>query len=156
MTPANENKPGHPGVRTEGSTDALPLAPAMSVALDAARMPRRSTLVDRRVLRITAVSVVLGAAAAVIAKLLTMLIGLVTNLAFYGRWSTAFSSPADAVPHLGWWVIVIPALGGLIVGVMARWGSRAIRGHGIPEAMEQVLLNESKIPPRITFLKPIS
>ena len=156
MTAANENEPGHPGVRTEGSTDALPLAPSMSASLDAARMPRRSTLVDKRVLRITAVSVVLGALAAVIAKLLTALIGLVTNLAFYGRWSTAFSSPADAVPHLGWWVVVIPAVGGVIVGVMARWGSRAIRGHGIPEAMEQVLLNESKIPPRITFLKPIS
>ncbi|OOG59586.1 chloride channel protein [Rhodanobacter sp. C03] len=156
MTAANENEPGHPGVRTEGSTDALPLAPSMSASLDAARMPRRSTLVDKRVLRITAVSIVLGALAAVIAKLLTALIGLVTNLAFYGRWSTAFSSPADAVPHLGWWVVVIPAVGGVIVGVMARWGSRAIRGHGIPEAMEQVLLNESKIPPRITFLKPIS
>jgi H+/Cl- antiporter ClcA len=156
MTPANENEPGHPGVRTEGSTDALPLAPTMGLSLDAARMPRRSTLVDRRVLRITAVSVVLGALAALIAKLLTALIGLVTNLAFYGRWSTAFSSPADAVPHLGWWVVLIPALGGVVVGFMARWGSRAIRGHGIPEAMEQVLLNESKIPPRITFLKPIS
>lgn len=147
---------GHSDVRTEGSTDALPLSPSLGVTLDAARMPRRSTLVDRRVLRITAVAVVLGAAAAVIAKLLTMLIGLVTNLAFYGRWSTAFSSPADAVPHLGWWVVVIPAIGGVIVGLMARWGSRAIRGHGIPEAMEQVLLNESKIPPRITFLKPVS
>jgi H+/Cl- antiporter ClcA len=128
----------------------------MGAALDAARMPRRSTLVDRRVLRITAVSIVLGVLAALIAKLLTALIGVVTNLAFYGRWSTAFSSPADAVPHLGWWVVLVPVVGGLIVGVMARWGSRAIRGHGIPEAMEQVLLNESKIPPRITFLKPIS
>ncbi|GAA0723477.1 hypothetical protein GCM10009105_35520 [Dokdonella soli] len=53
-------------------------------------------------------------------------------------------------------MIVVPAIGGLIVGAMARWGSQAIRGHGIPEAMEQVLLNESKIAPRITFLKPVS
>jgi H+/Cl- antiporter ClcA len=156
MTVASENDPGRPAVRTEGSTDALPLAPTMGMSLDAARMPRRSTLVDRRVLRITAVSIVLGVLAALIARLLTALIGVVTNLAFYGRWSTAFSSPAGAVPHLGWWVILVPVAGGLIVGVMARWGSRAIRGHGIPEAMEQVLLNESKIPPRITFLKPIS
>jgi H+/Cl- antiporter ClcA/CBS domain-containing protein len=50
----------------------------------------------------------------------------------------------------------VPVIGGLIVGAMARWGSRAIRGHGIPEAMEQVLLNESKIPPRMTWLKPVS
>ncbi|HET8711764.1 MAG TPA: chloride channel protein, partial [Spongiibacteraceae bacterium] len=62
--------------------------------------------------------------------------------------------PADN--HLGLWVVVVPVLGGLIVGVMARWGSRAIRGHGIPEAMEQVLLNESRIPARITWLKPVS
>src|SRR6185312_4863679 len=156
MTSPADNTPGHADVRTEGSTDALPFSPALGTTLDAAKMPRRSTLVDRRVLRITVVSVVLGIGAALIAKILTMLIGLITNLVFYGRVSAAFSSPADAVPHLGWWVVLIPALGGVIVGIMARWGSRAIRGHGIPEAMEQVLLNESKIPPRITFLKPIS
>jgi H+/Cl- antiporter ClcA/CBS domain-containing protein len=63
---------------------------------------------------------------------------------------------SPAFNHLGAWVIVIPAIGGLIAGVMARWGSRAIQGHGIPEAMEQVLLNESRIAPRITFLKPVS
>jgi H+/Cl- antiporter ClcA len=53
-------------------------------------------------------------------------------------------------------VIIVPVIGGLIVGIMARFGSAAIRGHGIPEAMEQVLTNESKIKPVITFLKPIS
>jgi H+/Cl- antiporter ClcA len=154
MTPPTEKPAPPPGVRLEGSTDALPLSPALGVSLDVTRMPRRSTLVDRRVLRITAVSVVLGVAAAFIAQILTALIGLVTNLAFYGRVSTEFSSPAGH--HLGAWVIAVPVVGGLIVGAMARWGSRAIRGHGIPEAMEQVLLNESKIPPRITFLKPVS
>ena len=156
MTSPADRLPGHDDVRTEGSTDALPLSPSLGATLDAAKMPRRSTLVDRRVLHITAVSLALGVAAALVAKVLTMLIGLITNLVFYGRVSTAFSSPAGAVPHLGWWVVVIPALGGVVVGFMARWGSRAIRGHGIPEAMEQVLVNESKIPPRITFLKPVS
>ena len=149
-----DRPPEHESVRTEGSTDALPVAPALGLALDAARMPRKSTLVDRRVLLITALAVLIGAAAAAVAQLLTGLIGLVTNISFYGRWSAAFSSPADN--HLGAWVIVVPAIGGVLVGVMARWGSSAIRGHGIPEAMEQVLLNESKIAPRITFLKPIS
>jgi len=86
--------------------------------------------------------------------LLTSLIGLVTNLAFYGRVSTAFISPADN--RLGLWVLVVPAIGGLLVGVLARYGSRAIRGHGIPEAMEQILVGGSRIPPRITFLKPLS
>lgn len=81
------------------------------------------------------------------------LIGLVTNLSFYGRWSLAFTSPAGNT--LGAWVLVVPVLGGLIVGVMARWGSPAIRGHGIPEVMERVLVGESRIPPRVTLLKPV-
>lgn len=143
-----------PRVESVASTDALPIAPALGLALDAARMPRRSTIADRRVVLIAAVAIIIAIAAALIAQLLSALIGVVTNLAFYGRWSIAFSSPADN--HLGAWVIVVPVVGGLIVGAMARWGSQAIRGHGIPEAMEQVLLNESKIAPRITFLKPVS
>jgi len=141
-------------VESVASTDALPIAPALGLALDDARMPRRSTIADRRVVLVAAVAVVIAIAAALIAQLLTALIGVVTNLAFHGRWSTTLSSPADN--HLGAWVIAVPVVGGLIVGAMARYGSRAIRGHGIPEAMEQVLLNESKIAPRITFLKPVS
>ena len=151
MTP--ENNP-HPHLRDEASTDALPVSPALGASLDAARMPRRSTLVEPRVLFVCALAALLGVAAAFIARILVALISLVTNAAFYGRWSIENVQPAGH--HLGAWVIVVPVIGGLIVGLMARWGSRAIRGHGIPEAMEQVLLNESKIPPRITFLKPIS
>ncbi|MEP6881745.1 MAG: chloride channel protein [Dokdonella sp.] len=117
-------------------------------------MPRQFRPLDRRVLRITALAIVLGGVATLIAQALTALIGLITNLVFYGRLSTAFVDPVNH--HRGAWVIIVPALGGLIVGVMARWGSRAIRGHGIPEAMEQVLRNESRIPPRVTWLKPVS
>lgn len=103
---------------------------------------------------VTAMSLLLGLAVGVVARMLTALIGFFTNLAFYGRLSFSFASPAGN--HLGLWVILIPALGGIVVGAMARWGSRAIRGHGIPEAMEQVLVNESRIPPMITWLKPLS
>jgi CIC family chloride channel protein len=149
-TPPSE----HPHLRDEAITGALPVAPALGVSLDAARMPRRSTLVEPRVLLLCAVAVVLGVCAAFIAQLLVALIALVTNAAFYGRWSVEAVSPTGH--QLGPWVVVVPVIGGLIVGVMARWGSRAIRGHGIPEAMEQVLLNESKIPLRVTFLKPVS
>ncbi|TNY27275.1 chloride channel protein [Fulvimonas soli] len=117
-------------------------------------MPRQFRPLSWRVVWIAALALALGALVALVARLLTALIGLVTNLAFHGRWSTAFGSPEGH--HLGAWVIVVPALGGLVVGAMARWGSRAIRGHGIPEAMEQVLLNESRIPPRMTWLKPVS
>lgn len=133
---------------------SLPVAPSLDPTLAAAQMPRQFRPLDRRVLWISFVAMLLGACVAGVAKLLTALIGLFTNLAFYGRWSAEFVSPAGN--HLGQWVIVVPVIGGLIVGVMARWGSRAIRGHGIPEAMEQVLLNESRIPPRITWLKPVS
>jgi H+/Cl- antiporter ClcA/predicted transcriptional regulator len=144
----------HPNLREEAITGAMPVAPALGASLDAASMPRRSTLVEPRVLLLCAVAIALGVGAAFIARILVALISLVTNAAFYGRWSVENVSPAGH--HLGMWVIVVPVIGGLIVGLMARWGSRAIRGHGIPEAMEQVLLNESKIPPRITFLKPVS
>ena len=146
--------PSHPHLRDDAITDALPVAPALGASLDAARMPRRSTLVEPRVLLLCGVAVVLGVCAAFIAQLLVALIALVTNISFYGRWSVDNVSPAGHA--LGPWVVVVPVLGGIVVGLMARWGSRAIRGHGIPEAMEQVLLNESKIPPRITFLKPVS
>ncbi len=150
MNASHPDQPVHAGADEGG----VPIAPALDDTLAAARIPRTTVLVDKRVVLISAISILLAVAAACFAQFLTALIGLVTNVSFFGRWSTAFSSPAGN--HLGLWVIAIPVLGGIVVGAMARWGSAAIRGHGIPEAMEQVLLNESKIPPRITFLKPIS
>ncbi|HTL46452.1 MAG TPA: chloride channel protein [Verrucomicrobiae bacterium] len=83
-----------------------------------------------------------------------MLIDFVTNLSFFGRASFHPASPADH--HLGLLVIIVPVIGGFIVGLMARYGSSAIRGHGIPEAMEQVLFNESRISPRVAIFKPLS
>ncbi len=158
MTPLTSEPAAKPTAqaRVEGSgvTDALPVAPGLGLALEAAHLPRKSTLAGRRVVLIAAVAVVLAIAAAFIARILMALIGLVTNLAFFGRWSMDFVAPAPNA--LGPWVILVPAVGGLAVGVMARWGSQAIRGHGIPEAMEQVLLNQSRIAPRVMFLKPVS
>jgi H+/Cl- antiporter ClcA/CBS domain-containing protein len=98
--------------------------------------------------------VALGFSAAITAQVLIRLIAFVTNLAFFGRLSLSECSPADNA--LGWWVVIVPVGGALIVGLMARYGSKAIRGHGIPEAMEQVLTNQSRIPARIAFLKPTS
>ncbi|WP_345779993.1 chloride channel protein [Luteibacter aegosomatis] len=133
---------------------AIPLAPSLDQALVDAHMPTRLPVVDRRVVRLCLWAIGLGLAVGGVARLLTLLIGFVTNLAFYGRLGTSFASPAGH--HLGLWVVLLPSLGGIIVGIMARWGSRAIRGHGIPEAMEQVLTNESRIPARMTWLKPLS
>ena len=138
----------------ERSSGRLPVAPSMAPTLDSVRVPLERSPIDRRVLFIGALGIGLGLVAGVIAKELTALIGLITNLAFYGRWSTTFVGPAGN--HLGAFVVLVPVVGGLVVGLMARYGSAAIRGHGIPEAMEQVLFNESRIPARITFLKPIS
>ena len=109
---------------------------------------------DRRILAVSGIAIAIGLVAALVAQALGRLIGLVTNLAFYGRLSSDFVSPADH--SLGGFVLVVPVLGGVIVGLMARYGSTAIRGHGIPEAMEQVLTNRSRIPPRMTVLKPLS
>src|SRR5690606_10910639 len=85
---------------------------------------------------------------------LVEVINLITNISFHGIFSFAENTPADNA--LGLWVIIVPIIGGLLVGIMAKLGSPAIRGHGIPEAMEQILTNESKIKPIITLLKPIS
>jgi H+/Cl- antiporter ClcA len=136
------------------SRASLPVSPSLDSTLIAAHLPRIFRPLDRRVLWVTGMALLLGVAVGVVAKILTALIGLITNLAFYGRWNFSFTSPVGN--HLGLWVILVPVVGGLVVGAMARWGSRAIRGHGIPEAMEQVLLNESRIPPMITWLKPLS
>lgn len=103
---------------------------------------------------IASLSVMLAFVVAGVAQVLTALIGLVTNLAYFGRLRTEMVSPAGHA--LGAWAIVVPVLGGVIVGIMARHGSRAIRGHGIPEAMEHVLRNDSRIPPIMTWLKPTS
>ena len=111
-------------------------------------------MVDARVVFICVLSIVIAAAAGVVAQALTRLIGFVTNLAFYGRVSSVFVSPA--ANRLGPLVILVPIAGAVVVGLMARYGSAAIRGHGIPEAMEQVLLNKSRIPARVTVLKPVS
>src|SRR5690242_4156654 len=107
-----------------------------------------------RILLVSFLAAGIGLIAGCIAFLLYKLIGLFTNLAFYGHFSTMFVSARHN--HLGWWVIPIPVIGGLIVGIMAKYGSPKIKGHGIPEAMEAVLVNRSRIEPRVAILKPIS
>jgi H+/Cl- antiporter ClcA/CBS domain-containing protein len=141
-------------IENTATREGLPVETAAGPMLAEARIPLERSLIDKRVVLLCAWSVLLALATGFIAQGLVRIIGLVTNLAFYGRWSFDFVSPADH--HLGAFVVVVPVIGGVIVGIMARYGSKAIRGHGIPEAMEQVLLNESRIPARVTFLKPLS
>ncbi|MDB4888092.1 MAG: Cl-channel voltage-gated family protein, partial [Gemmatimonadetes bacterium] len=147
------------GTGTARADGAIPVSPGLELEREAYataehQVPDVYMPVDRRTVFICGLALVIAAAAGVVARLLVMLIGLITNLAFFHRASTAFSSPADA--NVGAWVLVIPVVGALVVGVMARYGSAAIRGHGIPEVMEKVLRGESRIPMRVMFLKPLS
>jgi len=107
-----------------------------------------------RVLSISLLATAIGALSAFVALALLRLIGLFTNLFFFGRWETSLVSPAGN--HLGAFVVLVPIAGALIIGVMARYGSERIRGHGIPEAIEAILINASCVEPRVAFLKPLS
>ncbi|MBI3831694.1 MAG: chloride channel protein [Planctomycetes bacterium] len=144
----------NPKLSAASTTEGLPISPSLGPALAQALVPPHETILDRRSLFICALCVGLALAAAFLAELLIHLIALITNLSFYGRLSAEAASPAGNT--LGWWVVLVPVAGALLVGLMARYGSKAIRGHGIPEAMEQVLTNQSRIPPRVTWLKPVS
>ncbi|MFN2531793.1 MAG: chloride channel protein [Pyrinomonadaceae bacterium] len=109
---------------------------------------------DKRVLVLSLMATVIGALSALVAQALVWLIATITNVAFYGRLSSFFISPANH--RLGVWVIFIPIIGGLIIGLMARYGSEKIRGHGIPEALEAILFGRSRMEPKIALLKPLS
>ncbi|MEY2395055.1 MAG: hypothetical protein QOF94_1400 [Acidobacteriaceae bacterium] len=115
---------------------------------------KSAPLAPFRMLLVSFLAALIGLVAGVVAFALYKLIGLFTNLFFFHRWSADFSSAQHN--HLGWLVIVIPVIGGLMVGVMAKYGTSKIKGHGIPEAMEAVLFNRSRIAPRVAILKPIS
>ncbi len=111
--------------------------------------------VDHRMLIVALVALPIGALAGVAAFVLLKLIGLVTNLVFFHRTATDLVAPDAA--HDPWWLILLaPIVGGLIVGLMARFGSEKIRGHGMPEAIEAILTGGSRVSPKVTVLKPLS
>jgi chloride channel protein, CIC family len=114
----------------------------------------RDFTVDRRVWLLSGVSIGIGACATALAVLLLRCIALSTNLFYYHRFSLAPVSPAGS--PLGYWMVIVPVIGGLLVGLMARFGSDKIRGHGIPEAIEAILLHRAKVDPKVAILKPIS
>ncbi|KAA0087886.1 chloride channel protein [Trinickia soli] len=109
---------------------------------------------DVRLLRISAIAAVGGALSTVAADFLLHLIRLFTNLFFFQTLSTANRSPAENT--LGWLVVAAPVIGGLLVGLIARFGSEQIRGHGIPEAIEAILFGKSKMSPKVAVLKPLA
>jgi len=145
--------------RSITSETAIPVAPGFdTIAVTAdtqLRAPAEYEPVDQRTIILTAIAALIGVSAGVVAQVLVHLIGFVTNIAFYGRFSLAFVSPGGGhrAPAA---LLLIPVLGAIVVGIMARYGSAAIRGHGIPEVMEKVLFGESRIPARLLILKPLS
>src|SRR5580698_480240 len=109
---------------------------------------------DWRVIPISLLAIAIGLISSVVAWALLRLIGLFTNLFYYHRWNTALVSPAGN--SLGVWAVLVPVAGSLIIGLMARYGSERIRGHGIPEALESILIHGSRVEPKLAILKPIS
>jgi len=109
---------------------------------------------DVRLLPISAIAAVGGALSTVAADFLLHLIRFFTNLFFFQTFSTANHSPAENT--LGWFVVAAPVIGGLLVGLIARYGSEQIRGHGIPEAIEAILFGKSKMSPKVAVLKPLA
>ncbi|MFL5774313.1 MAG: chloride channel protein [Flavisolibacter sp.] len=132
----------------------IPVSVSLEDTITAAAMPLQSGADKKRIVFISLVAIIIAVLISGIAKALVYLINLVTNIFFHHVISISNGSPATHI--LGIWVIIVPVIGGILVGLMALYGSKAIRGHGIPEAMEQILTNQSKIRPSITYLKPIS
>jgi chloride channel protein, CIC family len=114
----------------------------------------RDFTVDSRVWLLSAVALLIGICGAVLAVVLLRMIAFFTNLFYFHRISLLPVSPAANT--LGYWAVLVPIVGGIIVGLMARYGSDRIRGHGIPEAIEAILLNRARVEPKVAALKPIS
>lgn len=106
------------------------------------------------ILKLIPLTIIVGIIGAFVALILVWLIGFITNMLYYQRVDFHLVSPRDNT--LGILSVAIPVVGGIIVGLMARYGSERIRGHGIPEAMETILVGGSKVEPKLTILKPVS
>src|SRR5690348_10401099 len=143
----------------------LPLLHSAPHGAADARMPTTVTTRDvrhlgdfsttPRMLVIAGLAIPIGAVAACVAWLLLKLIGLITNAVFYHRVDTSLVAPG-AAHHNPLVILCAPIVGGLVIGVMARYGSEKIRGHGMPEAIEAILMGGSKVEPRVAVLKPVS
>src|SRR5690242_11501719 len=107
-----------------------------------------------RIIPISLLAIGIGIVSTYVAFLLLRLIGFFTNLFYFGRIDSTLVSPAGH--HLGGWAVLVPVAGALVIGLMARYGSERIRGHGIPEAIESILINGSRVQPRLAILKPLS
>ena len=120
----------------------------------ARRIHPSDALFHRRDIFLSLLAIFIGVIIGVLAEVLKLLINLVTNISYYHYFS--FSEATPEYNNLGHWALFIPALGGLIVGLIARFVNKGVYGHGLPETMEKILLNDSLIQKRMLFLKPIA
>ncbi len=109
---------------------------------------------EPEVIRICIYALLVGLVAGLVAQALLELIYFFTNVCFYGKFSFAITNPAHN--HLGLWEILIPPIGGLLVGIMIYFWEPTLKGHGIPEAMESVLFGKSRMRIRVAILKPLA
>ncbi|MFZ0284239.1 MAG: chloride channel protein [Terriglobales bacterium] len=115
---------------------------------------KRRPAVQERLLVISALGVVVGAVSGLVAEALLRAINSLTDLLFFGKLSSAYLPPNQHLRH--WWMIFLPAAGGLAVGLLIHYFSPEIKGDGIPEAMAVVLTKGSVVKPRVGFFKPLS
>jgi H+/Cl- antiporter ClcA len=116
----------------------------------------RDFTADWRLVWLSLLAIPVGLLCAVVALTLLRLIGLFTNIFYFQQFSISDGLISPAENGLGWLAIFVPVIGGLIIGFMARYGSERIRGHGIPEAMEAILIGRSRMQPKVAVLKPLS
>ncbi len=121
-------------------------------------MEKRDFTADLRLIWISLLALPIGVLCGFLALVLQRLIGLFTNIFYYQHFSipTELLSPVQGVATMGWLSVLVPVVGGLLIGLMARYGSDRIRGHGIPEAMEAILIGKSRMQPKVAVLKPLS
>ena len=141
-------------IRHNNLNNGIPISISLEPSLAAEHIHKPIAPDKKRLLTVSLLAILVAVCISFIAKFLIWLINVVTGISFYGHIPAGPVTPAHNT--LGVFVIIIPVIGGIIVGLMALYGSKGIRGHGIPEAMEQVLTNQSKIKPAITYLKPLS
>src|SRR6185312_2191843 len=128
-----------------------------NVAASDSKLPKKGQFgiaLEPEVVKICIFALFIGFIGGLVAQGLLELIYLFTNIFFYGKFSFAITSPAHN--HLGLWVILIPPIGGLVVGLMVHYWEPTLKGHGIPEAMEAVLFGHSRMRLRVAILKPLA
>ncbi|HTW32158.1 MAG TPA: chloride channel protein [Candidatus Sulfotelmatobacter sp.] len=126
----------------------------MPTETHAGRLPKKRPVPQDRLLAISLLAIVVGALGGFVAEALLRTINFLTDLLFFGQWSTAYLPPNTAPHH--WWFLFLPAAGGLGVGLLVQYFSPEVKGDGIPEAMAVVLTKGSIVKPRVGFFKPLS